>query len=275
MNIYVENKISPGRYLVLIPLTIVMIGPLIWMLRVAFAPTGASLDFPELWLSEFTFSNFYDSLTSGQLSRALFNSAFVGAAVTIGNVLFCFLSGYALARKRFPGGKLIFISMLMILMVPTHVLIIPLFLLLTKVGMFDTYWALILPFLVSPIGVFMVRQYFGGIPVSLEEAARIDGAGEIRILFTVLAPLCKPILAVLAIQTFLTNWNSFLYPFILTSSEKLQTLPVTLALMQGYQAIDWQRLMAGSTLSVIPVLIIFILFQRQIVSGITAGAVKQ
>jgi multiple sugar transport system permease protein len=109
----------------------------------------------------------------------------------------------------------------------------------------------------------------------MEEAARIDGAGEFRILFRIVMPLCKPALAVLAIQVFLTNWNTFLFPFILTSSESVRTLPVGLALYQGHQAIDWQHLMAGSTLAVVPVLIIFLFFQRQIISGITAGAIKQ
>jgi multiple sugar transport system permease protein len=109
----------------------------------------------------------------------------------------------------------------------------------------------------------------------MEEAARIDGAGEFRILFRIVMPLCKPALAVLAIQIFLVNWNSFLFPFILTSSDGVRTLPVGLALYQGHQAIDWPHLMAGSSLAVIPVLILFLLFQRHIISGITAGAIKQ
>jgi ABC-type glycerol-3-phosphate transport system permease component len=113
------------------------------------------------------------------------------------------------------------------------------------------------------------------IPPSLEEAARVDGAGEIRILVQVVMPLCKPILAVLAIQVFFTNWNSFLFPFILTSSESVRTLPVALAMLQGHQSIDWQHLMAGSSLAVLPVLILFLFMQRQIVAGVTAGSVKQ
>ena len=160
-------------------------------------------------------------------------------------------------------------------MIPVHIIIIPLYLLVFKLGLYDTYAALILPFLVSPIGVFMVKQYIDSLPPSVEEAARMDGAGEFRILFKIVMPLCKPVLAVLAIQVFLVNWNSFLYPFILTSSDSLRTLPVGLALYQGHQAIDWPHLMAGSSLAVVPVLVIFWLFQKQIVSGITAGAIKQ
>jgi multiple sugar transport system permease protein len=113
------------------------------------------------------------------------------------------------------------------------------------------------------------------LPVSLEEAARIDGAGEFRILFRIVMPLCRPALAILAIQVFMTNWNSFLFPFILTSSEQYRTLPVALALLLGYQSIDWHQLMAGSVVAVIPILAVFIIFQRQIIAGITAGAFKQ
>jgi len=266
---------SPLRYLTLLAVTIVMVGPLLWMLRVALAPVGTDLTPESLFTFDFSLVSFTDLFSDNGVIRPTVNSLLVGLIVTLGNVAFCFVSGYALARKRFVGGKALFAVTLLILMVPAHILIVPLFLLITKLGMFDSYWALTLPFLVSPIGVFMVKQYVETLPVSLEEAARLDGAGEMRTLFSVVAPICRPILAVLAIQTFLVNWNSFLFPFILTNSADLRTLPVALALMQGHQAIDWQHLMAGSTVAVAPVLIVFIIFQRKIVSGITAGAIKQ
>ncbi len=274
---YQRNKsgVSVWRYATLSLLTVVMIGPLIWMLRVALAPIGSELSVSALTSAEFSFDAFTNLFSAGGIQRPALNSLAVGLIVTAGNVLFCFMSGYALARKSFLGRKVLFILTLLILMVPAHILIVPLFLLLTKLGMFDSYWALILPFLVTPIGIFMVKQYVETIPVSLEEAARLDGASEWRTLFSVVAPVCKPILAVLAIQTFLVNWNSFLFPFILTNSTDLRTLPVALALMQGHQAIDWQHLMAGSTVAVIPALVVFLIFQKRIVSGITAGAIKQ
>jgi multiple sugar transport system permease protein len=199
----------------------------------------------------------------------------VGLVVTIGNLLFAFMAGYALARYRNLSNRLLFGTVLVVLMIPAHVTIIPMYVLLLKLRLYDSYWALILPFLVNPIGIFLVKQYVEGIPPAMEEAARIDGAGDFRILLEVVMPLCKPALAVLAIQVFFTNWNSFLFPFILTSSEELRTLPVALAMLQGHQAIDWQHLMAGSTIAVLPVLLLFIVLQRQIVSGVTAGAVKQ
>jgi multiple sugar transport system permease protein len=209
------------------------------------------------------------------MGHYLVNSLAVGVLVTAGNILFCFMVAYTMARYRTLPNRVMFVTVILILMIPAHITIIPLYLLCVKGGMYDTYWALILPWLVNPIGIFLVKQYIETIPPAMEEAARIDGAGEITIFFRVMMPLCKPALAVLAIQSFFTNWNSFLFPYILTQSESVRTLPVGLAMFQGHQAIDWQHLMAGSTMAVIPVLIIFVILQRRIVSGVTAGAIKQ
>ena len=263
------------HYLLLAVLLVVMVFPLLWMFRVSVAPIGQALTMDLLATGGLTLQNFADLFTQANLGQALFNSVVVGLIVTLGNILFCFMTAYALARYRTLTNKLLFGSVVLVLMIPVHIVIIPLYLLCLKAGLYDTYAALILPWLVNPIGIFLVKQYIEAIPPSMEEAARIDGAGEFRILFTVVMPLCKPALAVLAIQVFFTNWNSFLFPFILTSSDSLRTLPVALALYQGHQAIDWQHLMAGSTVAVLPVLILFLFMQRQIVSGITAGAIKQ
>ncbi len=269
----VAGKIT--RYLVLLIILAIMIFPLLWMFRVAFMPPGSSVSLTALFGGAFTGSNFADLFTEIDIGWNLFNSAFVGLTVTVGNILFCFMVAYALARYRYLANKLLFVSVIVVLMIPMHILIIPLYILSVKTGIYDTYWALILPWLVNPIGIFLVKQYIETIPPSMEEAARMDGAGEFRILFRIVMPMCKPALAVLAIQVFFTNWNSFLFPFILTSHDNLRTLPVALALFQGHQAIDWQHLMAGSTVAVIPVLGLFLFMQRQIVSGITAGAIKQ
>ncbi len=263
------------KYVLLSLILLVMIFPLFWMFRVSFMPANLGLAFADFISTAVTHLIYYDIIASGNMLKYFLNSLLVGIAVTGGNILFCFMVGYALSRGKFIGRNFLFYSVIFVLMIPAHILIIPLYLLIYKMGLYDTYGALILPFLVNPIGIFLVRQYIDTLPVSMEEAARIDGAGEFGILFKVVMPLCKPALAVLAIQVFLTNWNSFLFPFILTSSESVRTLPVGLALYQGHQAIDWPHLMAGSSLAVVPVLIIFLFFQRQIISGITAGAVKQ
>jgi len=263
------------RYISLLAVAAVMLFPLLWMARVALLPTGQSISTMASWLAGVTLGNFADLLTGGMLLRPLFNSVLVGGIVTLGNVAFCFVTAYALARYKNLGNKMLFGTIILVLMIPAHIIIIPLYIICLETGIFDSYWALILPWLVNPIGIFLVKQYIESLPTSMEEAARIDGASELRVLVQVVMPMCRPALAVLAIQVFFTNWNSFLFPFILTSSQDLRTLPVALAMYQGHQAVDWQHLMAGSTLAVIPVLAVFLFFQRQIVSGITAGAIKQ
>jgi len=271
-----SNPILTGfRYLGLVMLVGIMVFPLLWMFRVSLMDTGSAINSDLLTNTGFTLGAYIDLFKFGSMGQYLLNSAIVGIVVTGGNILFCFMTGYTLARYRFLLNKLLFVSVIAVLMIPAHIIIIPLYVLMLRTGLYDTYWALILPFLVNPIGIFLVKQYVESIPTSMEEAARLDGAGELRILFRIVMPLCKPALAVLAIQIFFTNWNSFLFPFILTSSNELRTLPVGLALLQGHQAIDWQHLMAGSAIAVIPVLVVFIVLQRQIVSGITAGAIKQ
>ena len=263
------------RYAMLTVIFVIMVFPLLWMFRVSLMQAGASISLASIFERGYTVQNFIDLFTAINIGRNLFNSAFVGIVVTAGNILFCFMVAYALARYRFLTNRLLFASVIVVLMIPAHITIIPLYVLAVRAGIYDTYWALILPWLVNPIGIFLVKQYIETIPPSMEEAARIDGAGEFRILFRVVMPMCKPALAVLAIQVFFTNWNSFLFPFILTSRDELRTLPVALALFQGHQAIDWQHLMAGSAVAVIPIMILFLIMQRQIVSGITAGAIKQ
>lgn len=274
----VGSRNVPGeilRYLLLTIVFVVMVFPLLWMFRVSMMQAGSSISMGSVFQTGYTFQNFIDLFTSINIGRNLFNSALVGIVVTGGNILFCLMVGYTLARYRFLTNRLMFASVIVVLMIPAHITIIPLYILAVRTGLYDTYWALILPWLVNPIGIFLVKQYIETIPPSMEEAARIDGAGEFRILFRVVMPMCKPALAVLAIQVFFTNWNSFLFPFILTSRDELRTLPVALALFQGHQAIDWQHLMAGSAVAVVPVMVLFLIMQRQIVSGITAGAIKQ
>lgn len=268
-------KLRTGlRYVFAVTTLGVMVFPLVWMFRVAVLPPG-DISLGSIMSSRFSLETLKDIFATGHMFRYLLNSALVGTCVTLGNFCFCFMTGYTLARYRTLGNRILFVSVIAVLMIPAHIIIIPLYVLLMKMGLYDSYAALILPFLVNPIGIFLVRQYVQSIPTSMEEAARIDGAGEMRILFQVVMPLCKPALAVLAIQVFFTNWNSFLFPFILTSSEELRTIPVGLAMLQGHQAIDWQHLMAGSAVAVLPILIVFLILQRHIVAGITAGAVKQ
>ncbi len=266
-----------GRIMLSAAMSLILLGmlfPLIYMLMTSFKSDDVITGIRGLFTGGFSLESYKSIFSRGGITRFMLNSMLVAFIVTAGNIVFCLMTGYALARKSFFGNKLLFISATAVLMIPQHVVIIPVYILISRLGMHDTYWALILPWLVNPLGVFLMRQYIVGLPDECEQAARIDGAGEFKILFKIVMPLCKPALAVLAVQVFLTNWNSFLYPFILTSSPELYTLPVGLAMMQGLQQMNLGQLMAGSTIAALPVIVIFLFLQRQITEGITAGALK-
>jgi multiple sugar transport system permease protein len=270
-------KLSYGKILLTVIMTLVLVGmlfPLFYMVIVSFKRIDIVSGIDVLFGAGFSLDNYHQIFARGGIGTFIFNSLYVAIVVTTGNIVFCLMSGYALARRKFIGNRLLFLAAAAVLMVPQHVIIIPVFILISKLGLFNTYWALILPWLVNPLGIFLMRQYISNLPDDLEQAARIDGAGEFTILFKIVAPLCKPALAVLAIQVFLTNWNSFLYPFILVSSPDLYTLPVGLAMIKGLQQINLGQLMAGSTIAALPVIIVFLFFQRRITEGITAGALK-
>jgi multiple sugar transport system permease protein len=183
--------------------------------------------------------------------------------------------GYVLGRRRIPGERFWTLGIVATLMLPKQALMIPLYLVMAKLHLRDTYAALVLPFAVDAFSIFLVRQYVLSLPHELEEAARIDGASDWAIFREVMLPLMRPVLAVAAIQAFLTNWNSFLFPLIFVNSDRLRTLPVGLALLsQTEHSVDWGFLMAGSTVASLPVILVFLAFQRQILSGILAGAEK-
>jgi len=253
-----------------------MIFPLIWMVLLSLKEVPERFNtISEIVFSSFTFGNYSEAFEQGNFGQYFWNSVFVSTLVTLGNVFFCTMVAYALSRKRIFGMKFLLISVMAILIIPSHVIMIPMYRLMVELGWINTFYALIIPWMVSPFGVFLVKQYIDGLPREIENAARIDGAGELRILFTIVFPLCKPILTVLAIYTFLANWNSFLFPFLFTSDEAHRTLPVGLNFYLGKQSVDWGRLMSAASIAAMPILLLFLLFQKQIIKGLTAGAVKE
>ena len=253
-----------------------MLFPMVWMLLLSLKQFPESLPtFKDILFSTYVLSNYTDALRSDAFIVYFFNSVFVASIITVGNVLFCLFAGFALARKVFFGKTLVIGSVLAVLIIPPHVVMIPLYRMMVEFGWINSYLALIVPWLVTPFGVFLVRQYILTLPVEIENAARVDGAGQAYILFRIVMPLCKPVLTVLAIYTFLSNWNSFLFPFLFTNDESFRTLPVGLAFYLGKQSVDWGHLMAGAGISAIPILILFIIFQKQIIQGLTAGAIKE
>jgi multiple sugar transport system permease protein len=222
----------------------------------------------------FTLDNYTDVLISGPFGRYFFNSILITFFVVFGNIIFSSMVGYAFARKEFPFKKALFMMVIGSLMVPTQVLMVPVFILIKNLGWLNTYWALTLPALLCPFNIFLMRQYISKLPASLEDAARIDGASDLQIFFKVVMPLARPALAVIGINAFMGSWNTFIYPFILTNTPEMRTLPVGLALYKSLQGVDWVHLMAGSSITALPVIIVFLMFQRNIIAGLTAGSTK-
>ncbi|MCX5800119.1 MAG: carbohydrate ABC transporter permease [Candidatus Eisenbacteria bacterium] len=250
--------------------------PLYWMVATSLRGEASVLrSATDLWPGRPSLHNYVDVWRSGPFARYFLNSVVVSAVVVLGNLLFASMVGYAIARRQFRGKRFVIVAIVSMLMVPRQITMIPLYLLISKLHMMNTYFALTLPFLVDAFNVFLISQYVISLPVELEEAARVDGASDLSIFFRIVLPLSRPALAVVAINTFLVNWNSFLYPLILTNTERMRTLPVGLALYsQGEHSMDWGHLTAGSTLCAIPIIFVFLMFQRHIIEGITAGAVK-
>ncbi len=265
---------SLRRWLWLAPLLLAMLLPFAWMVALSISPHAGN-SFAKALQGPWDLSQYRTLFASAGVGRYLVNSLGVAIVVVILNVVTAAMVGYVLGRKRVPGERFWTLGIVATLMVPKQTLMIPLYLVLARLHLLDTYAALILPFAVDAFGIFLVRQYVTQLPIELEEAARVDGATDWQIFREVALPLLKPVLAVVAIQAFLTNWNSFLFPLIFVDSDRLRTLPVGLALLsQTEHSVDWGFLMAGSTVASLPVLAVFVAFQRQILSGLLAGAEK-
>jgi len=263
-------------YIVLTAGLVVMVGPFLWMILGSLKPASDFLRNPPTFLpSQATTDNYSRLFQQLDFPRFFFNSAVIALAVTVGTLVFCPMLGYALAKLRWHGKGLIMGLVLATLMVPAGITLIPNFILMSNLGLVNTYPGLILPFLAGPFGVFLMRQFMLGVPDELLEAARMDGANEFKVFWSVVMPIATPVLATLAILTFLGNWNSFLYPLVMAQEPGMYTLPVALATFATgqYQA-DHGMLMAGSVVLVIPVLIVFVLFQRWITEGIATTGLK-
>lgn len=219
----------------------------------------------------------YQRLLTFNVPRWTLNSALVAVLVTLGNVLFASLGGYALARIRFPGSQVVFLGILGTMMIPGIVLLIPMFIVLKALGFVDTYAGLIVPKLITAFSIFLMKQFFESVPRELEEAARIDGATPLQIFFRVVLPTAKPALVALIIFSFQGAWNDFMHPLIvITVNQDLFTLPLGLALLRGGmgQNLQWNSLMAGSMLTTLPMAIIFFVFQRYFIEGISYSGIK-
>jgi len=300
-------------YIFLIIFGIFMLAPFVWMISTSFKEPGAVFSTPTKWIpipkkiynryfkvpentekaskmsdTSISFRKFANKLgvfpaildnyiktwTSVPFGRFFINSIVVALLVTFGQVFTSSLAAYSFARLRYPGRDTLFFLYLATIMVPMQVVIIPNFIVVTKLGWIDTYNALILPVMFSAYGTFMLRQFFLGIPRDLEDAALIDGCSRFRIYWNIILPLSKPALATLATFTFMTNWNSFFWPLVVTSSMEMKTLPVGLAAFQGKYNTDWTMLMAAAVITLLPVVIVYLFNQRFITKGIALTGIK-
>ena len=258
---------------------LVMAAPFLWMTLSAFKTKKDLTASPPVWIpSRWTLANFRELLDQLDMARYFMNSLIVAVLVTVCNLLFCSMLGYALAKLPFTGRSKVFGIVLGALMVPGNLLVLPLYVLMTKLNLIDSYAGLVLPFAAGAFGVFLMRQFMQSIPDELLEAARIDGAGEWYIFWRIVLPLVKPALATLTIFTFLGSWNNFVWPLIATNDPGKYTLPVALATFAN----DPNRtvgggngmLMAGSLLVVLPVLLVFAVLQRHFTQGIATAGLK-
>ena len=251
------------------------LAPLAWMVSVSFMPMGEASRFPPPLLpTAVTLDNYRELFARTGIGRAFANSLVVSIAITVGSLLVNTAAGYAFAKLRFRGRERLFQLMLAALVVPAQVAMLPLFLLMKELGLVNSLGGVVVPALAGVFGIFLVRQYARSIPDALVEAARIDGAGELRIFLQVVLPMLKPVLVTLAIFTFMAAWNDFMWPLIVLAEQQQYTLPVALAALSREHIMDVEMMMAGAVVTVLPVLLLFLALQRYYMQGLLLGSVK-
>jgi multiple sugar transport system permease protein len=249
--------------------------PLIWMVCVSLMPAGSTSSLPPpLIPHDPTLAHYRQLLGDGGLKRAFFNSLGLAVASTLVSVSFNTLAGYAFAKLRFRHRERIFGLLIAALVIPGQVAMLPLFLMLKGLGLVNTWTGVLIPGMAGIFGIFLVRQYARGVPDELIEAARIDGAGEWRIFWSIVLPTLKPVLVTLAVFAFLGSWNDFMWPLIVLTDGEMHTLPVALAALSREHVQDIELMMAGAVITVLPVLILFIALQRYYMQGLLMGSVK-
>ena len=259
----------------LLLIAIVSLAPLAWMISVSFMSMGEASHFPPPLLpSEATLDSYRTLFARTGMGRNFLNSLLVSGAITLLSLLVNTMAGYAFAKLRFRGRDRIFQVLLAALVIPAQVAMLPLFLLMKELGLVNSFGGVIVPALASVFGIFLVRQYARSIPDELLEAARIDGAGELRIFFQVVLPMLKPVLVTLAIFTFMGSWNDFMWPLIVLTDQANYTLPVALASLSREHIMDVEMMMAGAVVTVLPVLLLFLALQRYYIQGLLLGSVK-
>ena len=262
-------------YVLLTILSILWIIPILWAIDTAFKPESQTTTIPVTWFpTHFTLAGFLEVIQAGDLPRWYFNSILTTIAITVLVVVIASMAAFAFSRIPFRGRNIVFWIILAGLMVPAPILIIPLFTEIQTFGLVNSYWAIILPQLASPIAVFIFKQFFDGLPHELEDAAFMDGASPWRVYWQIWLPLSRPAIAAVAVFTFVAAWNNFVWPFIAITSTRMMTLPVGLATVQTSYGVHYAQIMATAVLGGLPTLIAFLFFQRQIVQGFASSGLK-
>lgn len=263
------------RTLIAAVVSLIVVFPLYWMLVVAFSPRGEVFE-PglRLWPSTLTLENFTKVFDRVPVVDWFGNSVVIGAFITVLTVFVNLLAGYAFARLRFGGRNAVFILALATMMIPVQAIMVAQFKLVSGLGIFGTYWGVILPGAAAAFGIFLARQFFIGIPDEIIEAARIDGAGHFRIFLQVVLPLCKPLIAVLTLLTLMGSWNDFAWPLIALNDNQLFTLPIGLLYLKNQTSPDYNAIMALALIAVLPMVLLFIFFQRYFVQGFARSGIK-
>lgn len=256
---------------VLVVLAVLWLVPFAWALTTSLKTEADAAATPATWLPRdgFTLQAYQAVLEQGNVPVWAFNSLFTSAAITVIVVLTSALAAYAFSRIDFRGKKLLYVATIASIIVPPQVLIVPLFYQMLAFDMVDTYWGIILPQTIAPAMVFVLKKFFDQVPIELEDAARVDGAGRVRVFVQILLPLSRPILGAVAIFVFIGAWNNFLWPFIVTNDSALLTLPVGLQTIESAYGIQYAQNMASALLAASPLIIVFLFFQRQIIKGIS------
>lgn len=262
-------------YFLLLVGAVISFFPFYWMFISAFKPKEDLFKFPpDLFPLEPTLENFRFLLTETDFARNMFNSLFIAVCFTVLSVFLCSLGGYAFAKLEFPGRKLLFGVMIATMILPFEIALVPLFLIMAKIGWINSYQSVILPFAASPWAIFLMRQALMDLPSELLDAARMDGASEFQIYYKVVVPVSRPALGALAILMFLQSWNDYLWPLISLNENSMTTAPLALALFRNAIYADYASMAAGSLLSALPLIILFLFFQRYFIQGALFGSLK-
>lgn len=271
-----QRWISISMYGLLGAIALVMLFPLLWLISTALkSPTENIFQFPPQFLpSKPTFENFIQVWQTNPFGQYLGNSILVAVLTVSLNLLFCALAAYPLARLDFRGRDVIFAAIVSTIMIPFQIVMIPLYILTVQLGMRNSYLGIIFPTLASAFGIFLLRQAFAGVPKEMEEAARIDGCSELGLWWFVMIPAIRPALVTLAIFVFIGSWSDFLWPLIVIDKPELYTLPLGVATLAGTFSLDWRLIAAGSVISIVPVLLVFLVLQHYIVPTETGSGVK-